>query len=177
VHFHYLLPENGGFLRVAQSLEQHVEQLSDVLKHPEVTREQTHRFVGAFLRPQGLATPSTPLLADALQRTALAGRAEARETVGIRLTRVAAWPLAVVLKWVSLGEDAGTAGKRAAFEMWRSLGRATKPVRRLVHPSRPAVEPGTMTNPFARLPKKAMRMARHARYHVAVWIRGEAQQR
>src|SRR6185503_2443340 len=108
VHFHYLLPENGGFLQVAQSLEQHVRQLSDVLRHPDVTRERTERFVGAFLRPHGLRTPATPMLADALQRTALAGRAEARETAAIRLTRVAAWPLAVVLKWVSLGEDAGT---------------------------------------------------------------------
>ena len=177
VHFHYLLPENGGFLRVAQSLEQHVEQLSDVLRHPEVTREQTERFVGAFLRPYGLRTPATPMLADALERTAVAGRAEAQETVAIRLTRVAAWPLAVVLKWVSLGENAGTAGKRAAFEMWRSVGRATKPVRRLAHPSRSAAQPVSITNPFARLPKRALRMARHARYHVAVWIRGEAQQR
>ncbi len=41
VHFHYLLPENGGFLRVAQSIEQHVRQLSEVLRTPEVTRQQT----------------------------------------------------------------------------------------------------------------------------------------
>ena len=41
VHFHYLLPENGGFLRVAQSIEQHVGQLSEVLRTPDITRQQT----------------------------------------------------------------------------------------------------------------------------------------
>ena len=179
VHFHYLLPENGGFLRVAKSLEKHVEQLSDVLRHPEITREQTERFVGNFIRPQGIGTPSTPLLADALQRTALAGRAEALETAGVRLTRVAAWPLAVVLKWMSLGEHAGTAGKRAVFETWRKVGRPVRFVKRLARrpAARSAERKGPSTLSLARLPRRALRMARHARYHVAVWIRGEAQQR
>ena len=45
LHFHYLLPENGGFLRVAHALDEHVAQLAEVLRHPELVREQTERFV------------------------------------------------------------------------------------------------------------------------------------
>jgi hypothetical protein len=178
VHFHYLLPENGGFLRVAKSLEQHAQQLSDVLRNPEITREQTQRFVGSFIRPHGLSTPATPIHADALQRAALAGREEARETAGIKLTRVAVWPLAVALKWMSLGENAGTAGKRALFESWKTIGRPWRVLKRTASQA-PRVTRlvGPVTAGLARLPRRAMRMARHARYHVAVWIRGEAQQR
>jgi hypothetical protein len=54
LHFHYLLPENGGFLRVAQSIPEHVAQISEALRQPELTRDQTARFVRSFLRPRGL---------------------------------------------------------------------------------------------------------------------------
>jgi hypothetical protein len=179
VHFHYLLPENGGFLRVARTLQQHTEQLSDVLRHPGVAREESERFVASFIRPHGRGIPCTPILVDALQRLALAGRAEARETIGIRVSRVAAWPLAVVLKAASLGDQVGTAGGRAAFEAWRTLGRARRVFLKNLVPSRSwlrARRDGIAAG-LARLPRRAMRVVRHARYHAAVWIRGEAQQR
>ena len=54
LHFHYLLPENGGFLRVASTLDEHVTQLVEALRHPDVSRAQTHAFVRSFLRPRGL---------------------------------------------------------------------------------------------------------------------------
>ena len=81
LHFHYLLPENGGFLRVAHALDEHETQLAEVLRHPELVRGQTERFVGAFLRPHGLDVACTPILAGALERAA-------RETVAVTSARV-----------------------------------------------------------------------------------------
>ena len=51
LHFHYLLPENGGFLRVAHALDEHEAQLIEVLRHPELVREQTAHFVGYVPAP------------------------------------------------------------------------------------------------------------------------------
>lgn len=74
LHFHYLLPENGGFLRVADSIEEHLDDLADTIAHPDAAREQLDRFVGAFVRPHGREQAGTPLLADALENLAVGPR-------------------------------------------------------------------------------------------------------
>jgi hypothetical protein len=68
LHYRHLLPENGGFLRVASTLDAHAAQLSAVLGDPASARTELARFVGAFVRPHGLDRPATPLLADAIAR-------------------------------------------------------------------------------------------------------------
>jgi hypothetical protein len=68
IHFHHLLPENGGFLRVASSLDEHVQQLSDRLRHPADARAELQRFVAVFLRPHGIDRPATPIFADTIER-------------------------------------------------------------------------------------------------------------
>ena len=50
LHFQYLLPENGGFLRVATTLDAHAEQLADSLAEPERAAAELSRFVQP-LRP------------------------------------------------------------------------------------------------------------------------------
>ena len=50
IHFHHLLPENGGFVRIASTLDEHVRQLSDRLRDPDGARAETQRFV-AQLHP------------------------------------------------------------------------------------------------------------------------------
>ena len=67
LHFHYLLPENGGFLRVAATLEEHVSQLAHALGHAEEMRAETARFVASFIRPHGIDAPCTPRVADAVE--------------------------------------------------------------------------------------------------------------
>ena len=67
LHFHYLLPENGGFVRFASTLHDHVAQLEDVLVHPDEARAQTQRFVSSFIRPHGLDVPCTPLVVDTIE--------------------------------------------------------------------------------------------------------------
>jgi hypothetical protein len=104
LHFHYLLPENGGFLRVAHSLPEHETQLVEVLRNPELVREQTERFVASFLRPHGLDVSCTPLLASAIERaardTAVAPR---RESVGTKALRGLVFPTAALVMLFSEG--------------------------------------------------------------------------
>jgi hypothetical protein len=68
LHYRHLLPENGGFLRVASTLDGHVSQLEDILRDPREARCELSRFVRAFIRPQGLEIPSTPILVDTLEQ-------------------------------------------------------------------------------------------------------------
>lgn len=71
LHFHYLLPEKGGFLRVARSLDEHVAQLAATLADPAAARAETERFVREFVRPHGLDRPCAPMVADELEQLAL----------------------------------------------------------------------------------------------------------
>ena len=67
IHFHHLLPENGGFLRIASTLDEHVDQLGACLADPGATRAETSRFVASFIRPHGIGRPATPIFADAVE--------------------------------------------------------------------------------------------------------------
>jgi len=90
VHFHYLLPENGGFLRVASTFDEHVRQLSDVLSRPDEVREETARFVASFIRPHGVGVPCTPLVADAIEAV---GRSTARRARPTPRWAPLVWPV------------------------------------------------------------------------------------
>jgi hypothetical protein len=70
LHFDYLLEENGGFLHVAPSLEEHVGQLAHVLDQDEEGAARRRAFVESFVRPHGLDRPATPILADAIEELA-----------------------------------------------------------------------------------------------------------
>jgi hypothetical protein len=70
LHFHYLLEENGGFLHVASSLEEHTRQLATVLETDEAGAERRRRFVASFVRPNGIDRPATPIYADAVEELA-----------------------------------------------------------------------------------------------------------
>lgn len=66
LHFHYLLPENGGFLRVAADLEEHLEHLAEILRSGSAAPETT-RFVASFVRPRGLHQPATLHVVEAIE--------------------------------------------------------------------------------------------------------------
>jgi hypothetical protein len=70
IHFRHLLPENGGFLRIAATLDEHVAQLGACLHDPEATRQETGRFVASFIRPHGVDRPATPIFVDAVAQLA-----------------------------------------------------------------------------------------------------------
>jgi hypothetical protein len=68
LHFHHLLAENGGFLHVASSVEEHAGQLARVLEEDAAGAQRRRSFVEAFVRPHGLDRPATPILADAVEQ-------------------------------------------------------------------------------------------------------------
>lgn len=74
LHFRYLLSENGGFLRVATSLAEHVCQIVETIETPGIGRERCARFTAAFVRPRGGDVAAAPLLVEALERLAASGR-------------------------------------------------------------------------------------------------------
>ena len=152
LHFRYLLPENGGFLRVASTLEDHAAQLADVLRDPDVMRAQTLRFVQEFLRPNGLDKPCTPMLVDALERARAGGsRERVRERFADKCLRVFVAPLAMAmhatdgLRGVSAEKVAHRLRRRSrkmVYESYASIRRAAKLAygRVLKKPSRRALE-------------------------------------
>jgi hypothetical protein len=70
LHYHYLLPEQGGFLREARSLAEHVELLAADLADPESGAAQRRGFVASFIRPGGLDRAATPRLVAEIERLA-----------------------------------------------------------------------------------------------------------
>jgi hypothetical protein len=96
LHFQYLLPENGGFLRVATTLDAHANQLANSLAEPERAAAELSHFIAHFVRPLGLERPCVPIVADELERLARSGR-HAPETVPVWLL-----PLTAILALVGL---------------------------------------------------------------------------
>ena len=72
IHFHHLLPENGGCVRIASTIDDHVRQLSERLRDPAAAHAETQRFVSHFVRPHGLERPATPIFVDSVERFAAA---------------------------------------------------------------------------------------------------------
>jgi hypothetical protein len=71
LHFSYLArEEGGGLLNVAESWDEHFEQLSAVLRSSDGHREQIDGFLRTFIRPHGLDQAAAPLALDSLARTA-----------------------------------------------------------------------------------------------------------
>jgi hypothetical protein len=189
LHFHYLLPENGGFLRVAHSFDEHITQLTDGLRNPDLSRAVTQSFVRSFLRPQGLDVPCTPLLADALERAADLPCAPLRESAATRALRLFVLPLAILLRVTEFGGGTGLLSRKGLSEAWSRLGRNTRGiirlvlirpargvmwvVRRIVAVFRRAMRRGVYWVLIT--PRRVVRLVRHVRYHVAVRLRGDEQ--
>jgi hypothetical protein len=70
LHFHYLLAENGGFLHVAKTVDEHVEQLGRALDEDTLGAEKRRAFVESFVRPRGLDWPAAPVAAAAIEELA-----------------------------------------------------------------------------------------------------------
>ena len=90
LHFHHLLPENGGFLRIGHGLDHHADLLAASLADEAGAREQTQRFVASFLRPQGIERDCTPIFVDALEHLSTAAPRAREGAMGTAAARVAA---------------------------------------------------------------------------------------
>jgi len=66
LHFRYLIDEGGGLLRLASSIDDHLEHLAQGLAAP-APADGNRAFVEAFIRPFGRDVPATPRFADAIE--------------------------------------------------------------------------------------------------------------
>ena len=175
LHFRYLRPENGGFLRVAGSIEEHLAQLGAVLRDPDVVRAETARFVASFIRPYGLATPCTPVLADAIAAVASRPRAAGRPARGSLVLRALLWPAAALL-WASAerdGSPAAAAEPLPGATSWRGVPRrAARLIRQGARRAGRAGLSCVMAIPrgLKRVPRLVLRRIRLARYYVATVV-------
>ena len=70
LHFRHLREVNGGLLRVARDLDEHVTQLESAVQQTATNDERCRRFVEAFVRPHGVNNAATPRLVNALEELA-----------------------------------------------------------------------------------------------------------
>ena len=72
-HFAYLVESEGGPVQVAQSMEEHLTDLSAAIAGQDAgTSERAERFVADFVRPQGLERPATQIFVETLESLAQA---------------------------------------------------------------------------------------------------------
>jgi len=74
LHFRQLLERNGGPLRVAESMAEHLVQLTEALTSSPDDGEQLRRFVRRFVRPLGLDVDVAPIVADRIEGLARTSR-------------------------------------------------------------------------------------------------------
>jgi hypothetical protein len=102
IHFHYLLDLNGGLLRVARSLDEHVGILAASLAGDGGGDPKAARFVEAFIRPFGRDVPATPKFVEAIEALGRAPRQTSRaRRAGDLLWRIPMYPLVLAL-WLLL---------------------------------------------------------------------------
>ena len=101
LHFRYLLPENGGHLQHAASLDEHTRQLSATIDGG--TAPSAQAFITAFVRPHGLDVPATPRLVETLEQLADRPlRTAAPLPLHLWPLRAGLWTLAVWLRLIDL---------------------------------------------------------------------------
>lgn len=79
LHFHYLL--DGGLLRAARDLPEHVTQLDATLAAANALQHSNRAFVEAFVRPHGLTVNATETFVAAIERLAMAHPQPLRDPV------------------------------------------------------------------------------------------------
>jgi hypothetical protein len=70
IHFHYLRSEQGGFLHVAESMDEHLDQLAAGLENEAEESDRARAFVASFVRPGGVDRSATAIYAEAIEELA-----------------------------------------------------------------------------------------------------------
>jgi hypothetical protein len=84
MHFRYLVPEGGGFVEAAATLDEHVAHLARALADPSHNAATRAAFVRRFVRPHGLDRPAVDQLVAAVEAMAAPATVPARSA--------GAWP-------------------------------------------------------------------------------------
>lgn len=120
IHFRYLTGEHDGPLLMAPDLETHFGQLGAAVSSDGGCDERNRRFLEAFVRPSGLATPATPAFADALEQLQREGARPDPSLAcgtGLRLvvTAAAGWSRAGLGRWLMNDERADASDEHEAM--------------------------------------------------------------
>jgi hypothetical protein len=97
LHFAHIGGEDG-FLGVARSWEEHVDQLAAAFASPDAHEQRLASFVRRFVRPHGLDQPAAPLAAEAIERAAAQRQPVRRPPVILSRLFAALTPLAVAVE-------------------------------------------------------------------------------
>jgi hypothetical protein len=96
--FKHLIEAGGGLLQVAESFEQHLDQLLAALESgSEAASERSRAFVQAFIRPRGLDLACTPVLAEAIEQLGDQPPAMNERPLWCYPLRAALFPAAVIM--------------------------------------------------------------------------------
>ena len=149
LHFRHVVSPDGGLVRAADTLDQHVQQLGAALAGEPETAERDRRFVQSFIRPLGIDVAVTPIFARTIETLAARPRPVAvPEPFWVLIARVPARALAWLARvlaedrplWVLVVAPVITLVVWAAAAVvmtWETLHRATrigaKRARRLGH--------------------------------------------
>ncbi|HEY3092931.1 MAG TPA: hypothetical protein VGJ52_07530, partial [Vicinamibacterales bacterium] len=190
IHFQHLLPENGGCVRIAASLEEHVRQLAERLKDLRGARAETEQFVASFVRPHGVSRPATPIVADAVERLGQRGRAAAVTVpvwaYALRPVLLASGALSAAVAELSRPDPFAPLmkplrqrmhrGAKASRRLYAITGdRLRRSARRLAKRVRWTVSTGeSLQRAAGHGWRQLARRVRHARYAAAVFVRDVA---
>jgi hypothetical protein len=116
LHFRYLLPEEGGFLRVAATLQEHLDQLAETIARPELVQDQLTRFLRTFVRPNGVDQACTPLVVEVIERLGSLGH-QRPERLPLML-----YPLRCLLRLAAAGFTFTEKARRGRLRLaaWRT---------------------------------------------------------
>ncbi len=175
IHFRYLRRENGGCVRVAGSIDEHVSQLAEVLRTPALARADSEQFVAAFVRPYGLDAPCTPILVDAIERAARLESRPRRDAIG-SAARVLVWPVAVAM-WIwtilerlwTVAADPAADATDAPRTIVEKGGRVLRVAAHRLRRQAPRLVL-LAARGVRRIPRTLLRTVRHARYFVATVV-------
>jgi hypothetical protein len=102
-------------LRVADSLEQHLDDLAAALRRSEAEACRITGFVGTFVRPHGLDVAATPRLAAAIEELGALGiRTPERVPPAVAAARLALYPVAAAMNVGLRGGKRKAGGKQKA---------------------------------------------------------------
>ena len=131
-HFQYLLKVGEGLLITAETYEEHLQQLSNVLNNPAITARRIADFTERFVRPLGRDRLAAPVAARAILDVACQGpgRRWRRGAMHLRLEqRMAKWspvPRVTPDHWQDM--SATEVKRRLARRQARRLAREKKRV-------------------------------------------------
>jgi hypothetical protein len=151
LHFHHLLRVNGGLLHVAESFEEHHQQLATALASAGQEDAQARRFLQGFIRPYGLEQAATPRVVAAIEEACRRPASQPRPRPAL------ARPIQLALIPVADSMPGGRLGPGdVAYSLLRAVLRASLrqfPVRRF---ARRAVRASLRQRPVRRFVRRSV---------------------